>query len=431
LKELPEPCIVLAEDLTPSDTAQLDRRNVRGFCTAKGGKTSHAAILARSLGIPAVVGAGTAVLEIPPETPLILDGDKGLLIVNPVHETILEYKARQRRRQDARALALASAQEPAVTRDGHTVEVVANIGAVDEVEIVLQKGGEGVGLLRTEFLYLNRNTPPTEDEQTNAYQGIAKALEGRPLIIRTLDIGGDKPLPYLPLEHEDNPFLGHRGLRLCLAHPEMFRTQLRAILRAAAHGNIKVMYPMVTDVQEVRAAKEHMQAARQNLDQRGIAFGEPETGIMVEIPATAIAADLFTPEVDFFSIGTNDLTQYTLAADRTNTKVQDIADPLHPAVLRLIANTIRVAHDAGIWVGLCGELAGDPLAAPLLLGLGLDEFSMAPAAIPAVKSVLRRWSLEDAKRLAPQVLACESAAAVRQLLHEWAERHTLETRSNG
>jgi phosphoenolpyruvate-protein phosphotransferase len=292
--------------------------------------------------------------------------------------------------------------------------VVANIGAIEEARNVLDYGGEGVGLLRTEFLFLNRTRAPSEDEQTEAYKAIADVLGQRPLIIRTLDIGGDKPLVYLTMPTEDNPFLGHRGIRLCLAEPQMFKVQLRAILRAALGHNIKIMFPMVATAEEIRAARRLLDESRQELAARDEAYGDPEIGIMVEIPAAAVAADTLAPLVDFFSLGTNDLTQYTLAADRTNSLVQDLADALHPAVLRLVSETIRRGHEAGIWVGVCGELAGDPTAAPILLGLDLDEFSMAPTSIPAVKEVIRKWSYEDARRLAQEVLQLDSAAKVRE-----------------
>ncbi|NIS80090.1 MAG: phosphoenolpyruvate--protein phosphotransferase, partial [Anaerolineales bacterium] len=419
LASLPQNCIVLADDLTPSDTAKMDRGNVLGFCTAKGGKTAHAAILARSLGIPAVVGAGSSALEIHEGCTLILDGQTGTIIVDPEANTIQEYEVRSKRLKELHARALASAHEPATTLDGHQVEIVANIGTVEEAAQILECGGEGVGLLRTEFLYLNRTTPPSEDEQTEAYIAIAKMLDQGPLIIRTLDVGGDKPLPYLPIEPEENPFLGHRGIRLCLAEPEMFKIQLRAILRAAQDSNIKVMFPMVARVEEVRAAKVLMQQAREELEARGVEYGEPEVGIMIEVPAAAVTADLLTKEVDFFSIGTNDLTQYTLAVDRTNSLVQDIADALHPSVLRMIAATIRHAHEAGIWVGLCGELAGDAVAAPVLLGLGLDEFSMATTSIPFVKEVIRSWSLAQAQALAQEALNLNDEFQVRERIKEF------------
>lgn len=419
LAELPHPCIVLANDLTPSDTARMDRINVRGFCTARGGKTAHTAILARNLGIPAVVGASAEILDIPQDHMLILDGQIGTVIVEPDEATLSEYEYRRTLLSELRAKAVATAHEPAVSLDGHQVKIVANIGTVEEAEQVLECGGEGVGLLRTEFIFIDRTTPPDEDEQTNAYRTIAEILGERPLIIRTLDIGGDKQLPYLHLPPEDNPFLGHRGIRLCLAEPEMFKVQLRAILRAAKGHNVKIMFPMVAHIDEVRAAKVLVQQARAELDARNISYGEPDIGIMVEIPAVAITADILAKEVDFFSIGTNDLTQYTLAADRTNALVQDIADALHPAVLRLIDKTIRHAHEAGIWVGLCGELAGDPVAAPVLLGMGLDEFSMAPNSVPFVKEVIRCWSVEEARQLANEVLLLDSNVQVRERVKEY------------
>lgn len=426
LEGLPHPCIVLARDLTPSDTARMDREMVRGFCTAKGGKTAHAAILARSLGIPAVVGIGEGLLDIPRDCQIIIDGQSGTIVAEPDESTLNQFETRRTLLNELRAKALASAQKPAVSLDGHQVEIVANIGAVEEATQVLECGGEGVGLLRTEFLYLDRTTPPSEDDQTTAYRSIAEALGQRPLIIRTLDIGGDKPLPYLPLAQEDNPFLGQRGIRLCLAKPDMFKIQLRAILRAADGYNIKIMFPMVASSDEVVAAKALLDECRAELESRGVAHGKPEIGIMIEVPAAAVAADVLAREVDFFSIGTNDLTQYTLAADRTNELVQGIADALHPAVLRLIAETIRHAHKAGIWVGLCGELAGDPVAAPILLGLGLDEFSMASVSIPFVKEVIREWTIEEARQLADEVLSLGSDSQVR----EWVGNFKRTQQSN-
>lgn len=418
LSELSSPAIVVAYDLTPSDTAALDKNAVLGFCTAVGGPTAHTAILARSLGLPAVVGAGDQVMEIKSEATLILDGGSGQLIVSPDQATQASYQLRQTELSARQAAAKEAAQAPAQTRDGQQVEVVANIGSVDEAETILAFGAEGVGLLRTEFLYLERTTIPTEEEQFAAYHRIAEILGQRPLLIRTLDIGGDKMLPYLSMQPEENPFLGHRGIRLCLAEPDLFKSQLRAILRAAHGHNIKIMFPMVACVDEIRQTKILLEETRAELESQGLPYGQPEVGIMVEIPAAAVTADQLAHEVDFFSIGTNDLTQYTLAADRTNALVQSIADALHPAVLRLIAETIRQAHEAGIWVGLCGELAGNPEAVPVLLGLGLDEFSMAATAIPAVKAAIRTWSLPEAKSVAQAALQQKDAAGVRALLQQ-------------
>jgi phosphoenolpyruvate-protein phosphotransferase len=306
--------------------------------------------------------------------------------------------------------------DPAITRDGRQVEVCANIGQVSEAEATLRYGAEGAGLLRTEFLYLDRASAPDEEEQVQAYTAIAQVFDQRPLVIRTLDIGGDKVLPYMSMQAEDNPFLGLRGIRLCLSESELFSVQLRAILRASYGHNIKIMFPMVATVEEVRQAKALLSEARTCLASRGIQFGNPEVGIMIEIPAAALMADILAKELNFFSIGTNDLTQYVLAADRTNARVQPLTDALHPAVLRIIAATISSAHQAGIWVGLCGELAGDPLAVPVLLGLGLDEFSMARPAIPQVKQLIRSWSRAHAEQISQAVLEQENAEAVRALL---------------
>ncbi|HHJ05979.1 MAG TPA: phosphoenolpyruvate--protein phosphotransferase [Anaerolineae bacterium] len=404
LADMTAPAVLIAHDLTPSDTASLNKEFVLGFCTAVGGPTAHTAILARSLNLPAIVGAGDAVLQIQAGETLILDGGSGQVIVSPDAETQNSYRQRRAELIARQSAAREAAQSPALSKDGRRVEVAANIGGPEEIEGALHFGAEGVGLLRTEFFYLERSAPPTEEEQFAAYRRIAEALGQRPLVIRTLDIGGDKALPYLSMQPEENPFLGLRGIRLCLVETELFKTQLRAILRAAKGYNIKIMFPMVATADEIKQGKALLNEARAELEARNLAYGEPEVGIMIEVPAAALTADLLAREVDFFSIGTNDLTQYTLAADRTNAQVQPLANALHPAVLRLIAETIRQAHKAGIWVGLCGELAGNPQAAPILLGLGLDEFSMSAASIPAVKAALRRYSVAEAKALAQAAL---------------------------
>jgi phosphoenolpyruvate-protein phosphotransferase len=416
---LVEPCIVIAHELTPSDTMHMDRSKALALCTAAGGPTAHAAILARSLGIPAVVGLGEAVMTIASGTMLAVNGDSGELTVAPGAELVAAIQSERKRMREAVAQARNEAQAPAITRDGHRVEVVANIGSLAEAEQVLAWGGEGIGLLRTEFLYVDRETAPGEEEQFAQYKAIAAVFGERPIIIRTLDIGGDKPVPYLPFSPESNPFLGYRGIRISLTQPELFKTQLRAILRVGPGYNIKIMFPMVSDVEQVRRAKALLDQCRDELQAEGRAVAEPiEVGVMIEVPSAALLADQLAREVDFFSIGTNDLTQYTLAADRTNEYVAELYDALHPAVLRLIKQVIDAAHSQNRWVGMCGELAGDPLAAPALLGLGLDEFSCSAPSIPALKAQLRRLDAIDCRELVAKVLTLDSPASVRALLSE-------------
>ncbi len=415
--ELPEQqVVVLAEDLTPSDTATLDQARVLALVTSGGGPTSHAAILARRLGIPAVVGVGAALGGVAEGTILVVDGDTGDLIVSP---SIEERAGAQIRRQvwlAERMAAGEAAAEPAVTRDGHRVEIAANVGSLEDARAAVRLGAEGVGLLRTEFLYLDRATAPDEEEQLAAYRPLLEALEGRPVVVRTFDAGGDKPLPYLPLEPQPNPFLGVRAIRLARRHPELLRIQLRAILRTG-YPAVRVMFPMVATVEEIRWLRQVFEEVKRELEAAGAELPRDlQAGMMVEIPSAAVLADRFAPWVDFFSIGTNDLAQYTLAADRTNPAVAELADAFHPAVLRLMRMVVEAGHAAGRWVGVCGELAGEPLAAPLLVGLGVDELSMAPVAIPAVKAAIRRWTLTEARSLAEQALGQDSASAVRDLV---------------
>ena len=408
-QEPPLNAILVAEELTPSDTASLDRSKVRGFCTTLGGATSHVAILARSLDIPAVAGIEPRALELENGTPVILDGGKGTLRLNPTPEKIAQIRETQERLAIRRQAEMAVAHEPAITLDGHRMEVVANIGGLAEAEQVAGLGGEGVGLLRSEFLFLERSTAPSEDEQFETYKSIIEALgPDRPLIIRTLDVGGDKPLIYLPIPKEENPFLGERGLRIGLDRPQILRTQLRAILRAAALGKVRVMFPMVSLLSELRDAKAMLEEERQRLGAKPI-----EVGIMVEIPAAAIMAAQFAREVDFFSIGTNDLTQYTLAMDRGHPKLAPKVDGLNPSVLRLIAWTVDAAHSQGKWVGVCGGIASDPQAVPLLIGLGVDELSVSLPTIPSIKAQTRALWLHECKELARQALTLETAAEVR------------------
>jgi len=416
---LDTPSLILARDLTPSDTVLLDKSLVVGFCTAEGGATSHTAILARGLGLPAVVGAGPDVLQIPDGTLLVLDGDEGALLTQPDGDTVARYRAQQTATAALLTEARRHTHEPAVTRDGHHVEVAANIGNVEGARAALEAGAEGVGLLRTEFLYLERTHLPDEEEQYQAYRAIVDTFGDRPVILRTLDVGGDKSLPYLDLPDEMNPFLGLRAIRLCLARTELFKPQVRAALRAGAGRNLKVMFPMVATVAELRAARAMLEECRAEL----LAEGQPvaermDVGIMVEVPAAALMADQLAAEVDFFSIGTNDLAQYTLAVERTNARVASLASGFHPAVLRLVHDVIAAAHARGKWVGLCGELAGEPLAIPILLGMGLDEFSMNPPAIPLAKQIIRALTLDHLQAVAQAALEMDTPEAVQSLVRE-------------
>jgi len=401
--------IVVAPELSPADTASLDRALALGIATAAGSPTSHSAILARSLAIPAAVGLGEALLDVPEGTELLLDGDAGLVEVEPADELVGEYERRAAEREHLAGRARAAAAEPAVTRDGRRIEVVANIGSPEDVPAAIENGAEGVGLLRTEFLFLDRDSMPSEDEQYEAYTLVASGLEGRPLILRTLDVGADKPLPYLPQRAEANPFLGVRGVRLALEQPELLETQLRAALRTAADHPLKVMFPMVATLDEYRHARAVLDEVRAGTSV------ELEVGVMIEVPAAALAAERFAPEVDFFSLGTNDLSQYTMAAERGNAAVAGLADGLHPAVLRLIQYVAEAANRHGVWAGVCGELASDPQAVAVLLGLGITELSANAPAIPAVKQAVREVDTAVARELAEQALELSSAAQVRAL----------------
>jgi len=415
LSQLQEPVIVVADDLVPSETALLDRSKVLGLATALGGETSHTAILARMLGIPAVVGLGAGILAVSSGTTLALDGATGLVEIDPSPEIVRSYKDRQERLEAIQEEALECAQEPAITRDGRRVEVVANIGDVASAEEAVRHGAEGVGLLRTEFLYLERTTLPDEEEQFAAYRAIAEALGQRPLIVRTLDVGGDKQLPYLDIGPELNPFLGVRAIRLSLRRPDIFQPQLRAILRAGVGHTLKVMFPMVATREEILRARESLAQARRDLAAAGVLHAEQvEVGIMVETPAAAVLAPVLAAEVDFFSIGSNDLTQYTLAADRGNERLSHLYRGLDPAVVHLIRMVIDAGHASGKWVGLCGELAGQRNAIPILLGLGLDEFSMAPRAIPLAKRLIRKLHSAEVQALAEEVLTLRSAGEVEE-----------------
>ncbi|MEK6706600.1 MAG: phosphoenolpyruvate--protein phosphotransferase [Bdellovibrionota bacterium] len=413
--EVPGNAILIAEDLTPSDTANLDRAKVLGFCTLAGGASSHVAILARSLDIPAIAGIDPRALEITNGTPVILDGTHGVLRLNPSTEDIASIHAQQVTLADKKKQDLKKALEPAITLDGHAIKIVANIGGVSDAKETVAQGGQGVGLLRSEFLFLERTTPPSEEEQFQVYSNIVKALgPERPLIIRTLDIGGDKPLPYMPMAKEENPFLGERGIRVSLNRPELFRQQIRAIVRTSKLGKVSMMFPMIATLEELRLAKTILEEERSSLHISPI-----PVGIMVEVPSAAIMAEHFAREVDFFSIGSNDLTQYTLAMDRGHAKLAKSVDGLNPSILALISMTVQGASKHGIWVGVCGGIGSDPQAVPLLVGLGVEELSVSVPMIASIKAQIRSLNKSKCQMLAQQALEkCTSAAEVRALVSQ-------------
>lgn len=414
-----EEVIIIAEDLTPSDTAQLNRQFVKAFTTDIGGRTSHSAIMARSMEIPAVVGTKNVMETIQNDTMVIIDGLDGVVIVDPTEEEIASYKEKQEKYEEQKKEWAKLVNEKSLSSDGQEVELAANIGTPKDVKGVLANGGEGVGLYRTEFLYMGRTELPTEDEQYKAYKEVLESMEGKPVVVRTLDIGGDKELPYLNLPKEMNPFLGFRAIRLCLEEQDIFRTQLRALLRASSYGNLKIMFPMIATLDEFRQAKAILMEEKEELVKNGTTVNENiEIGIMVEIPSTAVMADVFAKEVDFFSIGTNDLIQYTMAADRMNEQVSYLYQPYNPAILRLVDNVIQAAHKNGKWAGMCGEMAGDPIAIPILLGLGLDEFSMSATSILPARSQLRGISKEEAASYREEILSMGTAEEVVEFVKE-------------
>ncbi|MFF2018358.1 phosphoenolpyruvate--protein phosphotransferase [Paenibacillus sp. NPDC058177] len=426
LSSIHEDVILVAEDLTPSDTAQLNRNYVKGFTTNIGGRTSHSAIMARSMEIPAVVGTKHIIDQVQDGDLLILDGLTGSVFVNPDQETVALYRDKQAAYEAQKLEWKRLLHEPSVTADGHGVELAANIGSLSDVEGVLANGGEAVGLFRTEFLYMGRDTMPSENEQYHVYKTILEKMEDKPVVVRTLDIGGDKELPYLQLPKEMNPFLGLRAIRLCLDRQDIFRTQLRALLRASVSGKLRIMFPMIATLDEFRQAKDILLEEKDALVREGIPVAEDiELGIMVEIPSTAVLANLFAMEVDFFSIGTNDLIQYTLAVDRMNEGVSYLYQPYNPSILRLIKMVIDAAHAEGKWVGMCGEMAGDAIAIPLLLGLGLDEFSMSASSILPAKSQLTKLSFQSAQQLAEEALNCATAQEVAALVQANNEQLTV------
>ena len=417
-----EEVIVIAEDLTPSDTAQLNKKYVKGFATNIGGRTSHSAIMARSLEIPAVVGTSSITEDVKNGDILILDGLDGVVLVNPDEATTAEYKEKHAKFEAQKAEWAKLVTEKSVTKDGHEVILAANIGTPVDLEGVKNNGGEAVGLYRTEFLYMGRDQLPTEDEQFEAYKAVLEGMGDKPVVVRTLDIGGDKELPYLDLPKEMNPFLGFRAIRLCLEEKELFRTQLRALLRASVYGKLCVMFPMIATVQEFRAAKALFLEEKEKLVAEGVAVSNDiELGIMVEIPSTAVIADIFAKEVDFFSIGTNDLIQYTMAADRMSEKVSYLYQPYNPAILRLVKNVIEASHKEGKWTGMCGEMAGDSLAIPLLLGMGLDEFSMSATSILQARSQIKNLTLDEMKELVEKAVMCATTEEVLALIEEYTK----------
>jgi phosphotransferase system enzyme I (PtsI) len=423
LQSLREPCIIIADDLAPSEVAVMNRKVVMGFATDVGSKTSHAAIMARSLQVPAVVGLKDASAKIKSGMHVLLDGYNGSVVVNPSDQTLFEYGQLVRRQAGIEEKLRAIQSLAAITLDGQKITLSANIEQIGDIEAVRAFGAEGVGLFRTEYLFINRDTLPDEQEQYQAYRTVAAALKPAPVIIRTLDLGGDKFLSHLQIPTEMNPFLGWRAIRFCLEEREVFRAQLRAILRASAEGNVRIMYPMISNYSELDQANGLVEQYKTELRAENIPFDPNiEVGAMIEIPSAAVAADVLAKRVKFFSVGTNDLIQYALAVDRLNERIAYLYEPTHPAVLRLIKWTAEAAGRHGIWCGVCGEMAGDPCLAPLLLGLGVTELSMAPSSLPQVKYLIRRLKMDDARQLAEFALNCESGREILERSQALARR---------
>lgn len=423
--ELPNPSIIdesvviVAHDLTPSDTAQLNKQYVQGFVTNIGGRTSHSAIMSRSLEIPAVVGTKSITESVKQGDMVIVDGLTGDVIVNPSQDEVRAYQQKRDMYFEDREALKQLRDEPSTTIDGKHVELAANIGTPNDLEGVKNNGAEGIGLYRTEFLYMGRDNMPSEDEQFEAYKKVLEEMDGKRVVVRTLDIGGDKELPYLNLPDEMNPFLGYRAIRLCLDQPEIFRPQLRALLRASVYGKLNIMFPMVATVQEFRDAKALLLEEKENLKGEGVEVSDDiELGIMVEIPSTAALADIFAKEVDFFSIGTNDLIQYTMAADRMSERVSYLYQPYNPSILRLVKQVIDASHKEGKWTGMCGEMAGDETAIPLLLGLGLDEFSMSATSILKARRQIKGLSTTEMTQLADRAMNCATVDEVITLVND-------------
>lgn len=418
-----EEVVIVAKDLTPSDTAQLNRDFVKGFVTDIGGRTSHSAIMARSLEIPAVVGTKTVTEGITDGDIVIIDGLGGNIIINPDEETLTSYNEKRANFEQQKEEWKLLKNAETVTKDGKHIELAANIGTPKDLVGVLENGAEAVGLYRTEFLYMDSADFPTEEEQFNAYKEVLEGMDGKPVVVRTMDIGGDKELPYLKLPEEMNPFLGYRAIRICLAEPEMFRTQLRALLRASVFGKLRIMFPMIATLNEFRSAKKILEEEKAKLIQENIAVSEEiEVGIMVEIPAAAVLAHQFAKEVDFFSIGTNDLIQYTMAADRMNQQVSYLYQPYNPSILTLIKHVIDSSHAEGKWTGMCGEMAGDQTAVPLLVGLGLDEFSMSASSVLKTRSLMSKLDSTEMKKLADKAInECTTVEEVIELVDNMKE----------
>ncbi|MEN1967265.1 phosphoenolpyruvate--protein phosphotransferase [Lentibacillus sp. N15] len=414
-----EEVIIITHDLTPSDTAQLNRAFVKGFATNVGGRTSHSAIMARSLEIPAVVGTKEITNLVSHDDIVIVDGLKGQVIVNPSDDALKAYQEKQANFAKQKKEWAKLKDEPTITADGAQVELAANISTPQDVTGMLTNGGEGIGLYRTEFLYMGKSELPTEEEQYEAYKSVLEQVDDKPVVIRTLDVGGDKAISYFDLPKEMNPFLGFRAIRFCLENESVFRTQLRALLRAGTHGNLKIMFPMIATLEEFRQAKAILIDEKENLKNEGKQVSDKiEVGIMVEIPSTAIIAKQFAKEVDFFSIGTNDLIQYTMAADRMNERVSYLYQPYHPAILNLINHVIEAAHEEDKWVGMCGEMAGDPIAIPILLALGLDEFSMSATSILPARTQLANLSKEKLVSYKDKLLKMATAEEVVEFVKE-------------